>query len=75
MDFSKIDSLVNKQNTSRSLTSGEVERLRNEFLIDFTYNSNAIEGNTLTLGETALIINEGIISLIGVLLIEKDERG
>lgn len=35
-------------------------RLREEFLINFTYNSNAIEGNTLTLQETALIIKEGI---------------
>lgn len=38
----------------RPLTQGEVERLREEFLIEFTYNSNAIEGNTLTLKETAL---------------------
>jgi Fic family protein len=37
-----------------------LSRLREEFLINFTYNSNAIEGNTLTLQETALIINEGI---------------
>lgn len=29
-------------------------------MINFTYNSNAIEGNTLTLQETALIIKEGI---------------
>lgn len=29
-------------------------------LIDFTYNSNAIEGNTLTLQETALVLQEGI---------------
>ncbi|GBF10729.1 Fic family protein [Tepidibacillus sp. HK-1] len=35
-------------------------RLREEFLINFTYNSNAIEGNSLTLQETALIIKEGI---------------
>src|SRR5690606_24957216 len=35
-------------------------RLRDEFLIDFTYNSNAIEGNTLTLQETALVLQEGI---------------
>lgn len=35
-------------------------RLREEFLINFTYNSNAIEGNTLTLQETALIIKEGV---------------
>lgn len=29
-------------------------------MINFTYNSNAIEGNTLTLQETALILKEGI---------------
>ena len=40
----------------RPLTQGEVERFREEFLIEFTYNSNAIEGNTLTLKETALVL-------------------
>lgn len=40
----------------RPLTQGEVERLAQEFLIDFTYNSNAIEGNTLTLKETAMVL-------------------
>lgn len=40
----------------RPLTQGELERLREEFLIEFTYNSNAIEGNTLTLQETALVL-------------------
>lgn len=40
----------------RPLTQGEVERLRQEFMIDFTYNSNAIEGNTLTLRETAMVL-------------------
>ncbi|GAA0178453.1 Fic family protein [Clostridium sediminicola] len=58
--FRKIDDLLLQLNKCRPLTEGEVERLRDEFLIDFTYNSNAIEGNTLTLQETALIINEGI---------------
>jgi Fic family protein len=37
-----------------------LQRLKEEFLIDFTYNSNAIEGNTLTLQETALILKDGI---------------
>ncbi|MDO4582420.1 MAG: cell filamentation protein Fic, partial [Bacillota bacterium] len=37
----------------RPLTRGELERLRSEFLVEYTYNSNAIEGNTLTLKETA----------------------
>lgn len=40
----------------RPLTQGEAEQLREEFLIEFTYNSNAIEGNTLTLKETALVL-------------------
>lgn len=40
----------------RPLTEGEVERLREEFMVEFTYNSNAIEGNTLTLKETALVL-------------------
>ena len=42
-----------------SLTEGEIERLAREFVVEFTYNSNAIEGNTLTLKETALAL-EGI---------------
>jgi Fic family protein len=58
--LSGIDDLLNKLNSYRPLTKSEVNRLREEFLINFTYNSNAIEGNTLTLQETALILNEGI---------------
>lgn len=58
--LSEIDALLKELNSYRPLTKGEVNRLREEFLINFTYNSNAIEGNTLTLQETALIINEGL---------------
>ncbi len=58
--LSGIDTLLNELNSYRPLTKSEVNRLREEFLINFTYNSNAIEGNTLTLQETALILNEGI---------------
>ncbi len=60
MDFTRIDELKNKLKTMRSLNQAEIERLRNEFMIENTYNSNAIEGNTLTLRETALILQEGI---------------
>lgn len=58
--FNKIEKLKSKLNEYRPLTNDEVRRLREEFLINFTYNSNAIEGNTLTLQETALILKEGI---------------
>ena len=43
---------------SRVLTDGELLRLRDEFLVDFIYDSNAIEVNTLNLQETALFLNE-----------------
>lgn len=38
------------------LTEGELERLNEEFIVEYTYNSNAIEGNTLTLRETDLVL-------------------
>jgi len=60
MDFKHIDDLHSKLKTLRPLNPAELKRLRNEFMIENTYNSNAIEGNTLTLRETALILQEGI---------------
>ena len=35
-------------------------QLKDQFRVEMTYNSNAIEGNSLTLKETFLVINEGI---------------
>ena len=40
----------------RPLTEGEVARLNEDFMIEYTYNSNAIEGNTLTLRETDMVL-------------------
>jgi Fic family protein len=54
--FTEIDQLKNSLDKCRPLTEGEVARLRDEFLTEYTYNSNAIEGNTLTLRETALVL-------------------
>lgn len=45
----------------RPLTEGEIERLNEEFLTEYIYNSNAIEGNTLTLRETDLVLRGLII--------------
>lgn len=47
-------------NRLRPLPRVAVEKLREHFKIEMTYNSNAIEGNSLTLKETFLVINEGI---------------
>lgn len=51
-----IEEKLARLSSLRPLTAGEVERLREEFTVDFTYNSNAIEGNTLTLKETAMVL-------------------
>ncbi len=40
----------------RPLTEGEVARLNQDFMVEYTYNSNAIEGNTLTLRETDMVL-------------------
>ena len=40
----------------RPLTEGELERLNEEFLVEYIYNSNAIEGNTLTMRETDMVL-------------------
>lgn len=52
----EIDKKIQRLNTLRPLTLGETARLRDDFMVDFTYNSNAIEGNTLTLKETAMVL-------------------
>lgn len=42
--------------TRRPLTEGEAQRLAEEFTVEYTYNSNAIEGNILTLRETDMVL-------------------
>ena len=54
--FAAIDRKKSELDTRRPLTEGEVERLTEEFIIEYTYNSNAIEGNTLTLRETDMVL-------------------
>ena len=54
--LAEIELKRERLNEMRPLTPGEVKRLQEEFMIEFTYNSNAIEGNTLTLKETAMVL-------------------
>ena len=44
----------------RPLPSSAVRKLQQQMQIEYIYNSNAIEGNTLKLRETQLILEEGI---------------
>ncbi|MFH1592761.1 MAG: Fic family protein [Candidatus Woesearchaeota archaeon] len=43
------------------LKKEEYEKFQQSFFTELTYNSNAIEGSSLSLQETSLIINEGIV--------------
>lgn len=54
--LSRIDQKKKELDSRRPLTEGEVARLNEEFIVEYTYNSNAIEGNTLTLRETDLVL-------------------
>ena len=51
-----IDQKKKELDSRRPLTAGEAERLNEEFTVEYTYNSNAIEGNTLTLRETDMVL-------------------
>ena len=51
-----IDEKMARLATLRPLTRGEVERLNEEFTVEFTYNSNAIGGNALTLREMDMVL-------------------
>ena len=60
MDFKRLDELAAEVRAMRPLNQAELKRLRDEFVVENTYDSNAIEGNSLTLRETALVLQEGI---------------
>ena len=52
----QVDTLKKSLDSCRPLTPAEVEAIKEVFIVEHTYNSNAIEGNTLTLKETALVL-------------------
>ncbi|HHW7507449.1 TPA: Fic family protein [Mannheimia haemolytica] len=58
--LAKIEQLKTALSQRRPLSESEIQRLREEFIIESSYNSNAIEGNTITLRETVLILKEGM---------------
>src|SRR4030067_1743584 len=56
----RLEEKLVKLNKLRPLPKSAVQKLREKFQIEMTYNSNAIEGKSLTLKETFLVISEGI---------------
>ncbi|MBT4174347.1 Fic family protein [archaeon] len=55
--------ILDKRKIIRSLKPFDklqLKRLKDEFIVEYVYDSTAIEGNTLTLNETKLVLQEGI---------------
>jgi len=63
LDFrikNRLEEKLRILNALRPLPPSAVAKLKQQFAIDMTYNSNAIEGNSLTLKETAWVIADGL---------------
>lgn len=56
----KIYELKNELNHRRPLNQGEIKRIKENYIIKNTYNSNAIKGNTLTEMETRFVIETNL---------------
>lgn len=63
----KLDELLNKIEENkkkiqafRTLKPMEIRELDKYFKIENTYSSNALEGNTLTLRETKILLEDGL---------------
>lgn len=60
MELEQINRLKQELDSLRPLPAAAVHNLEEVFRVDWTYNSNAIEGNTLTLLETKLVLEQGL---------------
>lgn len=58
--LSRIDSLHHKWNNKRPFDGTALKKMREHFHISYTYESNKIEGNTLTLQDTYFVVSEGM---------------
>ena len=56
----ECDSLKARLATLRPLPADALKKIDEAFAIEYTYESNRIEGNTLTLQETELVVNKGV---------------
>ena len=60
--FEEIENLKRLYNKKiNSLSKEEFEEFENTFFLELTYDSNAIEGNSLSLEDVTLVINEGLV--------------
>lgn len=60
IDFKVVDKKKDWINSLRPFSNLMNKQLKNKLVVEWTYNSNAIEGNTLTLSETKVVLENGI---------------
>lgn len=60
ISFAQLDKLKAKLDAYRPLPTQIAAQIREDNCIRFTYHSNAIEGNTLTIYETKAVLEDGI---------------
>lgn len=60
IDFHQVDKKKKIIDSYRPFPSSVVKQLQEKLTIEWTYHSNAIEGNTLTLSETKVVLENGI---------------
>jgi len=58
--FKRLFDKVNVLNEARPIPKSSLLKLREALLVEWTYNSNSIEGNTLSLRETQMVLQEGV---------------
>jgi Fic family protein len=56
-----IDALKKEADSLRPIAAGRIKVLDDKLKLDWNYNSNAIEGNTLTLSETRVLLRTGFM--------------
>ena len=56
----KLDALRNEWQRRKPLNATQLQKLKVYFALKYTYDSNRIEGNTLSLQETQLVVKEGV---------------
>ncbi|MBF8149422.1 Fic family protein [Winogradskyella sp. F6397] len=58
--FNRLLDKVKVLNAARPLPNIVLQNIKEALLIEWTYNSNSIEGNTLSLRETQMVLQEGV---------------
>jgi len=58
--FDEINTLKIKVDSYRPIPPEKMELIDEKFTLDWTYHSNAIEGNTLSRQETAFFLKRGL---------------